>query len=155
MKSLAYVCAALTLAALPLTVHSQAAANFPSKPVRFLVTYAPGGPTDILTRVLGSQMERKYHQPMIVENRPGAGQLVAADLTSKAPPDGHTLLAAINFVSYESLLNKDAPINTMKDIVPFAVYAGAGLFMTVSSKVPAKTLPEFISYVKANPGKVS
>jgi len=101
-------------------------------------------------------MEKKYKQPMLVDNRPGAGQIVGADILSKATPDGYTLLAAINpTLSYESLLNKETSINTVKDVLPFAIVAGAGLFLAIHNSVPAKTLPEFIAWVKANPGKIS
>jgi len=134
---------------------AQTAANYPSRPIRIIVPVAAGGPTDAFGRLYGAYLEKKYKQSAIVENRPGAGQIVGADVVAKAAPDGYTLLAAANTVSYESLLNKDAGFDTTKDILPFGIIAQAGLFIALNNAVPAKTMPELFAWVKANPGKLN
>jgi tripartite-type tricarboxylate transporter receptor subunit TctC len=134
---------------------AQSAASYPSRPIHIIVPVAAGGPTDAFGRLYGAYLEKKYKQSAIVENKPGAGQIVGADYVAKAAPDGYTLLAAANTVSYESLLNKDAGMDTTKDILPFGIIAQAGLFIALNNAIPAKTMPELFAWVKANPGKLN
>lgn len=147
--------AALCLAAAPCVSLAQSAATYPAKPVRVVVPLAPGGPTDTFARMFANYLERKYKQPAVVENKTGAGQVVGANYAIQQPADGYTMLAGSNGLAYESLINKDTPFNSTKDILPFGVFAGSGMFMHVNSSLPVTTLPEFIAWVKANPGKLN
>lgn len=144
--------AALVLAALPLLAEAQA---WPSRRITVLCPFPPGAITDLLARMYASHLEKKYKQPVIVENRPGAGMNVAADATVKAPADGYTLLAASDALHWESLLNKDTPFNSQKDILPYGIFAASGLFLGVNANVPVKTAAEFVAYARANPGKIN
>ena len=147
--------AALCLAAAPSASFAQSAATYPAKPVRVVVPLAPGGPTDTFARMFANYLEKKYKQPAVVENKTGAGQVVGANYAIQQPADGYTMLAGSNGLAYESLINKDTPFNSTKDILPFGVFAGSGMFMHVNSSLPVTTLPEFIAWVKANPGKLN
>ena len=156
MLTLKRVILVLVLGTLPSVALSQSgAANYPSKPIRIIVGFGPGGPTDIFGRMYSSHLEKKYKQPAIVENRPGAAQLVGAEVVAKSAPDGYTLLSAASPISFESLLNKDSPLDTTKDILPFGIIAGSGLFVGVHSSLPVKNMAEFIAWVRANPGKLN
>ena len=155
MKLLTGIIATLGLAALPLITMAQGAATYPNRTIRVLCPFPPGAITDALARMYASHLERKYKQPTIVENRTGAGQNIAGDATAKAAPDGYTLLAASNQLAWESLLNKDTPFNSQRDILPFGIFAASGLFLATHIDLPAKTLAEFVAYVKANPGKLN
>ena len=156
MKPVKKILAALSLAFLSTAVLAQSpAANFPNKPMRIIVPLGSGGPTDLFARMFAAHLEKKYRQPALVENKPGAGQLVGANLVAKADPDGYTLLAASSNLPSESLLTKDAPLDTAKDILPFGIIAGSGLFIGVHSSIPVKNMQEFVAWVKANPGKLN
>jgi tripartite-type tricarboxylate transporter receptor subunit TctC len=128
---------------------------YPSRPVHIIVGFAAGGPNDILARLIGRWFSERLGQQFIVENRPGAGSNIATEAVVRAPPDGYTLLLvgspnAINTTLYEKL-----EFNFMRDIAPIAGLIRGTLVMVVHPSVPAKTLPEFIAYAKANPGKLS
>ena len=155
MPSLTRFCMLVVLAFIPALAGAQTAANYPSRPIRVIVPFGPGGPTDIFGRLYASHLEKKYKQPAIVENKPGGGQIVATDFVVKAPADGYTLLTAANTLTYESLLNKDAPFDSTKDILPYGVIGGSGLFIAVNAGLPVKTIQEFVAWVKANPGKLN
>jgi tripartite-type tricarboxylate transporter receptor subunit TctC len=147
--------AALCLAAAPSTSLAQTAAAYPSKQIRVVVPLAPGGPTDTFARMFARYLETKYKQPVIVENKTGAGQVVGANYAVQQPADGYTMLAGSNGLAYESLINKDVPFNSTKDILPFGIIAGSGMFLHIHSSLPVTTLAEFIAWVKANPGKLN
>jgi tripartite-type tricarboxylate transporter receptor subunit TctC len=128
---------------------------YPSRPVRWIVGFAPGGTTDILARLMGQWLSERLNKPFIIENRPGAGANIATEAVVRAPADGYTLLLigppnAINATLYENL-NYDF----IRDIAPVAGIARVPQVMTVNPSVPAKTVPEFIAYAKANPGKIN
>jgi tripartite-type tricarboxylate transporter receptor subunit TctC len=119
------------------------------------VGFAAGGPNDILARLIGQWLSKRLGQPFIIENRLGAGSNIATEAVVHAPPDGYTLLLvgspnAINATLYEKL-----SFNFLRDIAPVASFMRGALVMVVHPSVPAKTLPEFIAYAKANPGKLS
>jgi tripartite-type tricarboxylate transporter receptor subunit TctC len=142
-------------AALPVVSHFAWAQTYPTKPVRIIVGFAPGGGTDISARLIGQWLSEKLGQPFIVENRPGAGANIAMEAVVKAPPDGYTLLlvspgAAINATLYEKL-----NYNFIRDIAPVSGIVRVPNVMVVHPSVPTKTVPEFIAYAKANPGKVN
>ena len=131
------------------------AQTYPAKPVRIIVAFAAGGPNDILARLMGQWLSERLGQQFIVENRPGAGSNIATEAAVHAPPDGYTLLLvgppnAINATLYDKL-----NFNFIRDIAPVASFIRGALVMVVHPSVPAKTLPEFIAYAKANPGKLS
>jgi tripartite-type tricarboxylate transporter receptor subunit TctC len=145
----------LCMATLPSVALSQSAASYPSKPIRIVIGFAAGGPTDVFARMFAEHLQRKYKQPAVAENKPGAGSLVAADFVAKSTADGYTLLVASNNLAFESLLNKEASINTAKDVLPFGIFAGTGAFLAVNSGLPVKTMPELVAWIRANPGKLN
>ena len=125
------------------------------KPVRVIVASAPGGAVDILARLMGQGLSERLGQPVIIDNRPGAGGNIGTEVVVRAPPDGYTILLisqaqAVNATLYEKL-NYDF----IRDIAPVASIVRQPLVMLVNPSVPAKTVPEFIAYAKANPGKIN
>src|SRR6185437_4363302 len=140
---------------LPALSDFASAQTYPLRPVRITVGFSAGGPNDILARLIGQWLSERLGQPFVIENRPGAGSNIATDAVVRAAPDGLTLLLigtpnAINATLYEKL-----EFNFIQDIAPVAGLIRGALVMVVHPSVPAKTLPEFIDYVKANPGKLS
>jgi tripartite-type tricarboxylate transporter receptor subunit TctC len=141
-------------AALPVVSRIAWAQAYPSRPLRCIVAYAPGGGTDIFVRLVGQPLSERLGQPFVIENRAGAASNIATEAVVRAPADGYTLLgtdaaAAINATLYDNL-----NFNFVRDIAAVAIIQGP-LLVTVHPSVPAKTVPEFIAYAKANPGKVS
>jgi tripartite-type tricarboxylate transporter receptor subunit TctC len=131
------------------------AETYPSRPVHWIVGFAPGGSTDILARVIGQYLSEKLGQAFIIENRPGAGSNIATEVVVNAPPDGYTLLMispahAVNATLYDKLA-----YNFLRDIAPVAGISREANVMVVSPSFPAATVPAFIAYAKANPGKVN
>jgi tripartite-type tricarboxylate transporter receptor subunit TctC len=131
------------------------AQSYPARPVRIVVGYAPGGGNDILARLIGQRLSERLGQPFVIENRPGANSNRATEAVAHAAPDGYTLLIvglnnAINATSYDKL-----NFNFIRDITPVATISGVPAIMAVHPSFPAKTIPEFIAYAKANPGKVN
>ncbi len=132
-----------------------AAGAFPVKPVRFIVPFAAGGAADVMARTIGSQFSQAWGQTMIVDNRTGAGGLIAAELTARAGGDGYTLmLAEPALASLPSLYSK-LPIDVMRDFTPLGGIATAPQVMTVAGSVTARGAQELIAYARANPGKVN
>lgn len=128
--------------------------TYPSRPVRIIVGFAAGGPNDILARLIGQWLSERLSQPFVIENRPGAGSNIATEAVVHANPDGYTLLLvgtpnAINATLYDNL-----NFNFIRDIAPIVGLIRGALVMVVHPSVAAKTLPEFIAYAKANPGKL-
>jgi tripartite-type tricarboxylate transporter receptor subunit TctC len=142
-------------AALPAVTRIAWAQAYPSRPVRLIVPVAPAGATDITARLIGQWLSEWLGQPIIIENRPGAGTNIATEMVVRAPADGYTLLmfgasAAINATLYDKL-----NFNFISDIAPVAGIVRLPNLMMVNPSVPAKTVPEFIAYAKANPGKIN
>src|SRR5262245_17183728 len=142
-------------AALPVVSRLAWAQAYPTRPVRLIVGFAAGQAIDITTRLMGQWLSERFGQQFIVENRPGAGGNLGTEAVVRAPPDGYTLLAVgsnnmINATLYEKL-----NFNFIRDIAPVASIARVSQVMEVHPSFPAKTVPEFIAYAKANPGKVS
>ena len=142
-------------AALPATSRVTWAQAYPSRPVRWILGFTSGGNTDIISRLLGQRLSEQLGQPFIIESRPGAGTNIATEAVVRAPADGHTLLFvsasnAINATLYDKL-----NFNFIRDIAPVASLVRAPNVMVVNPTVPAKTVPEFIAYAKANPGKIN
>ena len=131
------------------------AQTYPTRPVRIVVGFAAGSTTDIIARVIGQWLSERLGQPFVVENRPGAGGNIATEAVVRSPADGYTLLIvaapnAINATLYDKL-----NFNFIRDIAPVASVIRTPLVMEVHPSVPAKTVPEFIAYAKANPGKLN
>ena len=142
-------------AALPAVSRFAWAQAYPSRPVRLIVGFAPGGTTDIGARLMGQWLSERLGQQFIIENRTGAATNIATEAVVRAPADGYTLLTvtasnAINATLYDKL-----SFNFIRDIAPVAGVMLYPLVMQVNPSFPAKTVPEFISYAKANPGKIS
>jgi tripartite-type tricarboxylate transporter receptor subunit TctC len=148
---------ASALPALPgLTVSERAAAqSYPSRPVRILVGYPAGGVSDILARLVGQGLSERLGQPFLVENRPGAGGNIATEFVARAPPDGYTLLLAGTANAINVTLYPDLRFNFIRDIAPVALIESAPLVMEVHPSVPARTVPEFIAFARANPGAIN
>ena len=131
------------------------AADYPSRPVRFLVGYPPGGATDILARLIGQRLSEKLGQQFVIENKPGAGNNIGTEAAVNAEPDGYTVLL-INPANYiNTTLYTNLKFNFVRDIAPVASFNRVPNVMTVNKDVPAKSVAEFIDYVKANPGKIN
>jgi tripartite-type tricarboxylate transporter receptor subunit TctC len=148
------LCALAVAGAVSLAAFGAAAENYPTRPVKWVVGYPAGGTTDILARIMGQWLSERLGQQFIIENKPGAGNNIATDMIAKAAPDGYTLLLVnpangINVTLYEKL-----PFDFLTDIAPVAGITRVPNVMEINPQVPAKTVAEFIAYVKANPGKV-
>jgi tripartite-type tricarboxylate transporter receptor subunit TctC len=142
-------------AALPSFSHLASAQTYPARPVRIIVGYGPGGVADILARLLGQALSERLGQPFIVENKPGAATNLATEAVVRAPADGYTLLLLNLTNAINATLYQDLKFDFATDISPVAGIAQAPLVMEVNPSFPAKTVPEFIAYAKANPGKVT
>jgi tripartite-type tricarboxylate transporter receptor subunit TctC len=146
---------AIGLAALVGPINSAAALDYPTRSIRFVVGYPPGGATDILARLIGQRLSEKLGQQFVIENKPGAGNNIGTETVVNAPPDGYTVLLInpANFINASLYTNLN--FNFIRDIAPVASFNRVPNVMTVAPDVPAKTVAEFIAYVKANPGKVN
>jgi tripartite-type tricarboxylate transporter receptor subunit TctC len=143
-------------AALCLAATNVLAQAFPSKPVRIVVPFAPGGTSDFLARVLTQDLTELLGQPVIVENRPGASGEIAGDLVAKSGPDGHTmLLATPGMLSIAQHLNPKMPYDPIRDFSPVTVVAAGHLWLVVGQSVPANSVQELIALAKAQPGKLN
>jgi len=143
------------LAAGSLTAAAQSA-SFPSKPIRMIVSVGAGGATDSLARRLAERLSKSLGQGVVVENIPGGSGVIAAQTVARAPADGHTLLIGTNTThAGNASFLKNLPYDPIADFEPVTLMATAALVLCVNDKVPAKNLQEFISYAKANPGKVN
>jgi tripartite-type tricarboxylate transporter receptor subunit TctC len=144
------VCLALLVAAAPAS-----AQDYPNRPVRWILGFAPGGPTDIVVRVVAQHLSEKLGQPFVVENRAGAGGNLAAQAVVNSPPDGYTVLAIAHVHAINATLYKQLPYNFIRDIIPVAGLVQMPNVLEVHPSVPAKTVPEFIAWLRANDGKIS
>jgi tripartite-type tricarboxylate transporter receptor subunit TctC len=145
----------LGLSALTLPPRAASAADYPTRPVRFVVGYPAGGSTDIIARLIGQRLSDRLGQQFVIENKPGAGNNIGTETVVKAEPDGYTVLLVnpANFINTSLYTNLN--FNFIRDIAPVASFLRVPNVMTVAKEVPAKTVAEFIAYVKANPGKVN
>ena len=146
---------AASAAALPALSRLAWAQGYPARPVRLIVPIAPGGAQDILARLMGQWLSERLGQPFVIDNRPGGSSNIGTEAVVRAPADGHTLLlippdSAINATLYDKL-----NFNFVRDIAPVAGLFRGAYVMVVNPSVPAKTVPEFIAYAKANPGKIN
>ena len=143
------------LAAFPLLWRSAAAQTYPARPVRLIVTVPAGGSPDIVGRLMAQWLAERLGQPFVVENRPGASSNIGTEVVLKSPPDGYTLLLALSSNAINASLYQHLNFNFMRDAIPVAKIGTIPLVMEVNPSVPAKTVPEFIAYAKANPAKIN
>jgi tripartite-type tricarboxylate transporter receptor subunit TctC len=144
-----------TAAAIAAISQSAFAFDYPTKPVRLIVGVAAGGANDTVARLLAQTLSERLGQPVVVENRPGAGGNIGLEAVVNAPPDGHTLLFATSANALSVSFYDKSSISFARDITPVASLVRGPLIMEVNPSFPAKTIPEFIAYAKANPGKLS
>src|SRR3989440_4001201 len=134
----------------------QARADYPNRPVTLIVAFTPGGPSDVLSRILGRKMEQLLGQPFVIENRPGAGGNIAAEQTAHAAPDGYTLLMGNNSIlATNAALYKSINFDPEKDFAPISLIGSQANILVVNPKVKANTMAELIALAKANPGKIN
>jgi len=155
LRRIAMGLVALGLCAFTSPIGDALALDYPTRPIRFVVGYPAGGSTDIIARLIGQRLSERLGQQFVIENKPGAGNNIGTETVVKADPDGYTVLLVnpANFIN--ATLYTNLNFNFIRDIAPVASFLRVPNVMTVSRDVPAKTVAEFIAYVKANPGKVN
>ena len=131
------------------------AQTYPSRPVRLVIPFNAGGSTDIAGRIMCQWLTERTGQSFFVENKPGGGTTIATQLVVNAPPDGYTLLYTVSTHSINPSLYKSLPFDFRRDVVAVAGLFEFPLVLVINPQVPAKTVPEFIAYAKANPGKIN
>lgn len=137
------------------TLAASAQEAYPSRPIRVLVGYAPGGGSDIIARLISQRLHMRLGQPVVVENRPGAGGTVAVDAVAKARPDGYTILVTPNTATMAPALFAKLPFDVVKDLSGVGVIATSPMVLIVNPQVPIASVADLIGYAKANPGKLS
>ena len=143
----------LALAALvPLAAHAQ---TYPTRAVRLMVPFPPGGATDIIGRLVAAKMQEVWGQPVVIENRPGAGTVVGTDYVAKSAPDGYTLGMVVTAYVINPSLRGDLPYNTLKDLTGVTQVSVQHLVMAANPSLPANNIPELIALAKKEPGKLS
>ena len=140
---------------LPLLGRHAFAQAYPLRPVHWIVPFPPGGGTDVLARAMGEWLGGRLGQPFVIENRPGAGANIGTEAAVHAPPDGHTLLLAASVNAINATLYGKLPFDFSRDIAPVAAIVRLPNIMVVHPSVPAATIPEFIAYAKAHPGRIN
>ena len=151
MKKLFKINYLLTLCIMSWAANAQ---PYPNKPIRIIVAYTPAGATDILARAVGQKMSETFGQPVVIENRPGANGNIGTDVAAKATPDGHTLLmVTAGTHGINPSLYRKLPWDAVKDFAPVSLVAMVPNIFVVNNSVPAKSIKEFIAYLKANPNK--
>ena len=139
--------------ALAFAVICAQAQSYPSKPIKVVIAFPPGGPTDAIGRVIFTELARRIGQPMVIDNRPGAAGTVAADMVAKSPADGYTLFYASSTISTAPALYKRADMDPAKFLAPVACTVSVPFALLVSPNLPAKNIGEFVQLVKREPGK--
>jgi len=144
---------AIALAASSLQVQAQ---PYPNQPIRLIVPFAAGGPSDVLARAFSQKLGEDLGQPVIIDNKPGAGTNLAAEFVSRSKPDGYTIfLMMVGTQAINESLYKKLNYNTVKDFAPITLVASSSLMLVANPSVPVKNVSELIAYAKANPGKVN
>ncbi len=137
-------------------VYAQSAASFPSRPITIIVPFTPGGPTDMYARMIAAKMQEHWGQPVLVDNRPGGTGILGNNLVIKSPPNGYTLLFTSNSAHLIStLLKNPKPYDSIKDFTPITIAIKYPMYLLINPNIPAKTVPEFIAYAKANGSKLN
>jgi tripartite-type tricarboxylate transporter receptor subunit TctC len=151
-RFLSFAAAAITTPAVARLAWSQ---TYPARPIHIVVGFAAGGGADIIARLIGQSLSERLGQQIVVDNRPGAGTNIATEVVAKAAPDGYTLLLANSPNAINATLYDNLSFDFIRDIAPVASIGRVPLVMVVNPSLPAKTVPEFIAYAKANPGRVN
>ena len=131
------------------------AQTWPSRPIRVIVPYTPGGFTDVTARLVAQKLQERLGQPVAIDNKPGANSIIGVDLIAKAPPDGHTIGVVIAAYAANTTLYAKLPYDPKKDLMPVSLIGVAPLIASVNNNAPFKTAAELVDYAKRNPGKVS
>src|SRR5689334_3441023 len=132
------------------------AQGYPTKPIRIVVGFPPGGGNDIIARLVGAKMQESWGEPVVIDNKPGANSIIAAEFVAKSAPDGYTLLVnATGGMSVNPVLYAKLPYDPLKDFVPISMVGSFPLVLAVNPSVPAKSVRELLAYAKANPGKLN
>jgi len=142
-------------AALPAFSRFARAQAYPTRPVHLVLTTTPGGPADVVARLMGQWLSERLGQPFVIENRPGAGSNIGTEAVVRAPADGYTLLLVATGNASNATLYEKLNFDFIQDITPVAGLIRGPFVMVVNASFPAKTIPEFIAYAKANPGKIN
>jgi tripartite-type tricarboxylate transporter receptor subunit TctC len=144
-----------SVAALSLVTKRASAQTYPSRSVRLISPFPAGGPSDLVARLIGQWLSERFAQPIVVENRPGGGGNIATEAVAKTPPDGYTLLLVSGAHAVNVTLHNQLSFDFIRDIAPVAGIVQVPNVIVVHPSIPAKSLPEFIAYTKANPGKIN
>ena len=154
MKSVFYrIGLCIGISGLAATALAQSAANYPSQPIKIIVPFAPGGTTDMLARLVGQRLTQAWGQAVVIENKPGAGATLGADMVAKSAPDGYTLLMGAAHHTIAQKVYAKIPYQFDRDCAPITMVAMVPNMVVVNSDVPAKTIAEFIALSKSQPGK--
>lgn len=145
----------LALMALAFIAPAAGAQDFPNKPIHIVVPFAPGGGTDVLTRILAQQVSEEFKQQVVVDNKPGAGGVLGAGIVVKAPADGYTLYVSSTATAMMPSLYKNLGFDPIADFAPIALIGTSPFILIASNSLPARTLPEMIALAKAKPGALS
>lgn len=129
--------------------------DYPSRPVKIIVPFGAGGPTDVYTRAIGEELRKSLHQPFVMDNRPGAGTTIGTDFVAKSPPDGYTLLMVSGTQTVNETLYAHKQYQLMRDLVPVAPLIDTDLVLVVHPSVPAKTLGELLALARSKPGTIN
>ena len=146
----------LALIALCAAAAGALAQGYPAKPIRIVVGFPPGGGNDIIARLVGAQMQEAWGQPVVIDNKPGANSIIAAEFVAKSAPDGYTLLVnATGGMSVNPVLYAKLPYDSLRDFVPISMVGSFPLVLVVHPSVPANSVQELVAYARANPGKLN
>jgi tripartite-type tricarboxylate transporter receptor subunit TctC len=149
--AIAAACTAVALLAAPLAL---AQSGYPNRPIKLVVSYPPGALTDLLARAIGERLGAALKQPVLIDNKPGAGTLIGAEFVAKSPPDGYTLLMATSTtLGISPLLYQPSPIDPIKDFAPISQVGTVNFFLIANPGFPAKNVTEMIEVIRKNPGK--
>jgi tripartite-type tricarboxylate transporter receptor subunit TctC len=155
MKRRTFLRLASGAAVLPILPRLASAQAYPTRPVRLVVGFPAGQTADIVARIMGQWLSERLGQPVVIDNRPGASSNTATELVARSPPDGYTLLSINSSNLINQTLYEKLPYDFLRDITPVASLIRTPLVMEVNPSFPARTVPEFIAYAKANPGKIN
>jgi tripartite-type tricarboxylate transporter receptor subunit TctC len=148
-------CAILIATSLALGLSPALAQTYPSKPIKLIVPYTPGSPVDVLARIVTQQLSARLSQAIVIDNRPGAGTTIGTKVAAEAAPDGYTLLIGATSFVIAAALYPHIDYDPIKSFAPVAMLAVSPQVLVIAPSVPAKTVPEFVAYAKANPGKLN
>ncbi len=154
MKNTLTAGAAIVISAMAMAV-MPVAAQFPERPIRLIVPFAPQGPNDVLARLVGSRLSEAWGQQVVIDNRPGAGTIIGTELMVRSQPDGYTLLMISASTAVNPTLKKNLPYDTLKEIVPVVQLASSPTVLVINPSVQAKNIAELVAMAKAKPGRLT